>query len=926
MLTIHVRLDIVSGENSTIFKDDLLSKAAFLSKLHNSRLQYGNNIKVLTGEQVNMVRSLFEMCYKTKDEIKHIYELKKAYSIVIYVSENIENRTDELINKLISLWKDGTKIYFISDNNIIIDNLLESVKSNLDYLEKYKDFKIEDNTKSIFNLSTYFYEGKLIEGSFEVIDGEYSEFEKELNEIDSKTSFNFNQFKLEHCKTNEDIIVKAGAGSGKTYSMISRITYLIYMHGYTAEEITKRIYMITFTNEAADNMKERLKGYFMNYYLLTKKTEVFNIIESINKMQISTIHSLCKVIIDRFSSELKLGINSKIIQGTIQKNKIIEKNIDEYIDNYHNGDNILNLLNFRTFILTDRISALLEKIEQKNIFLDDKCNFGDDRNEFNKMIKTILPKIQEDIYNEAIDNNSIRLSQMIIAIQKLLKNTAKFKDEDLQIDYLFVDEFQDTDDVQIEIMRKFQTIYGYKFFAVGDIKQCIYRFRGADDDAFNKLSQGLIVKEQNLIKNYRTDSKLLNVFDSIFSKWTGFKYGKADALKGTKNINDGSVNILENICFNDENQFEEKLVETLLSEQKRLTEQYYSENTDKKKTYTIAILVRKNSEIEEIRKICEDNQIPIEADAAGNLYDLECARDLYALVLALKNHNDPKCLYNLFETNYTNIYVDKSYMFKIKGDTAKLIEYYNQLNPINEWNEYIKKLIKTPVMSVLREIIFNVTMPWEIYALKFPSEEREKKAIYYKRNLELILENIIRGYNNEYLTINKLADILRTNIYTKVKSNKREEFVTVKNRAVNIICKTVHRSKGLEYDVVVLPYCNKNSKEKRAKGKAEIIVKNIIQKVGNGEEEIIINNIGYSILKDNPYNKKEEEWCRIENKYFSCERNNEINDKFGEEMRVLYVALTRAISKVIYFSSNTPRKKDEIRWQDLINLKKGGER
>ena len=55
--------------------------------------------------------------------------------------------------------------------------------------------------------------------------------------------------------------------------------------------------------------------------------------------------------------------------------------------------------------------------------------------------------------------------------------------------YLFIDEYQDTDDVQIELMKNFQDILGFNFLVVGDIKQCIYRFRGAEDKAFDILQE-----------------------------------------------------------------------------------------------------------------------------------------------------------------------------------------------------------------------------------------------------------------------------------------------------------------------------------------------------------------------------------------------------------------------------------------------------
>lgn len=84
---------------------------------------------------------------------------------------------------------------------------------------------------------------------------------------------------------------------------------------------------------------------------------------------------------------------------------------------------------------------------------------------------------------------------------------------------MFIDEFQDTDDVQIDAIRKIAELQSYKLFVVGDVKQCIYRFRGAKEDAFNKLGaeQSPEWNKYSLYKNYRTDRHLLDIFHETFS-------------------------------------------------------------------------------------------------------------------------------------------------------------------------------------------------------------------------------------------------------------------------------------------------------------------------------------------------------------------------------------------------------------------------
>lgn len=914
-------MNTISEEHCTLLKDDFKSEKDFLIKIYDAASKYVINYPKLNDEQIYYIRSMFESLDSIKyieKEIKKedseldnkfltkIQRIKNVYSVLLYINKISINEIDIIFLKLIDLWKSGTKIHFISNNNILIDKLLKVIKCNLDYLDSYDDFKIDNEQSSVFNFWTYNYFGDDLEENFIIIDGEYLNREKELVSIDERSNFNFYQYKLEHFKVNSNIIVKAGAGTGKTYSMISRITYLIYKHGYSPEEMVENIYLITFTNDAADNMKNRLRSYFMNYYILTKNLEIFKRIEYISKMNISTIHSLCKKIIDKFATELGLGKDSKIIQGSKEKNNLVDDMISEFLDENYLGKDTLEIFGFRSYELRDRIISLVDKIEQKNILLNENYNFGDNDRPIDKLIRNIVPQIQKQLIINANNENSIRLSQLIILIRQILNNPEAIEVQKIKLDYLFVDEFQDTDDIQIELMGQFQKIIDFKFFVVGDIKQCIYRFRGAQDDAFDKLLESnKEFHECNLVKNYRTDKLLLEKFHPIFNYWGDrgeLTYKDEDKLIGVKKINSYGFKDIESVEYEDE-KFEEIFIEKLKEEKSKLENVYNSNISKNKRDFTIAILVRTNYEIENIKSICDKYDVLVDADISGNLYDLECSRDLYILALALKNNTDSKCLFNIFSTNYTLDKEDRSIMFKCKGNRIKLLEYFKHINPIEGWENYILRLKFEPVMKVLREIIFKIE-PWNIYAVKFEESEREKRALFYKRNLEQVLENIIRNYNNEYLTLNKLIDSLNISIFANTKADLRENIINTNGKGVNIICKTIHKSKGLEYDVILLPYANNNINDKKVKGKVDVIITG--------------NNIGYSILEDSIFEKT---YKRIQNSNYKDESEAEFKYKFNEEVRIIYVALTRAISKVVYFKSNKIKRSEEKRIQDLIEIR-----
>lgn len=127
--------------------------------------------------------------------------------------------------------------------------------------------------------------------SFVIPNGQYSSAQKLiLKKLSEQSQFNFEQYEVEHASTEKNIVIRAGAGTGKTYTMISRIGFICYTQSVPLRKMADRIVMITFTNEAADQMEEKLKIYFRNCYLLTSNPDYLEMISRIDHMQISTIH------------------------------------------------------------------------------------------------------------------------------------------------------------------------------------------------------------------------------------------------------------------------------------------------------------------------------------------------------------------------------------------------------------------------------------------------------------------------------------------------------------------------------------------------------------------------------------------------------------------------------------------------------------
>lgn len=920
------QLNIISAEEQTFLKEDFENVAEFLNKfnhLYEEIKNFGDeNTDILGSSLVLDVRKLFE----PEDSIISLDEENEAeehvpYSLLVYNEEYDEN----LMSNLLHVWEKGTKIIYVSNDRSVIDKAkdLAAEKVISINLHKEKDFSFSYKKNGeviekdyIFNLNFHTIADESMNGSVIIEDGNEDDIEKNidlLKVIDEQTEFNLNQYKIEHAPINKNIMIKAGAGTGKTYSMISRIMFLNYAHKYNVEEFKRRIFMITFTNDAAANMKTRLQEHLQNLYFLTSNTDILYKIESIEDMNISTIHSLTKKIIQNYSTVLGLGKEISIKTGVYERNIEILNVLDNYInENFKKVENDLDETNISMYHLQKRIRDLIIKLENKNVdLINDEIDFGNPKKykELWDLVINVAYTVTKNLREKFDKKNSVRLSDLIIKLKQLvIASGREFNLGDVKVDYLFVDEFQDTDDTQINLMKSFRDIIGFKFFAVGDIKQCIYRFRGAEKEAFDTLMQNEDEDKwhdpYSLNKNYRTDKLLLNKYHDIFIKLgdsgiLDYQDGSelSDRLRGVKSFNAENSDYLTEVDISSDEERDKKLINII----KELSK-------DRDEKSQIAILVRENKQVEKIRTLCSNSGIYVYTDVGGDLYKIRPTVDLYKLVLALQNNKDPVYLFNLYSTSYISKPMPKNKMIKLKDNKDELLELFDIENPIPKWKEYVENLNKEPIMKVIKEIINDIE-PWKNYSyIKEIREERKRRLLYYRRNVEEIIEKLIESSDTDYLSINKIKQHMEIMILTKQEEEQRE-YLLDEGKNANILCLTVHKSKGLEFDTIIMPYCDEELTSTRKTGYVDLIVEN-----QNKSGLKMKYTAGYKIVLGK---KQGDRWLKeLKSTLYENQIENEKGYRKEEETRLLYVAMTRAIKNYIYFNNSSSDKKDT--WQNLI--------
>ena len=135
------------------------------------------------------------------------------------------------------------------------------------------------------------------------------------------------------------------------------------------KEMANRIVMITFTDDAANQMEDKIKQHFNNYYLLSGDTDCLAFINQIEGMQINTIHSYAKKMISRLGFEFGYGTDVGITSGDYKLKQIIARQVDEYIvsKQKEKGNSYIKKLGIPVYQINKDILGILMRLHNQSI-------------------------------------------------------------------------------------------------------------------------------------------------------------------------------------------------------------------------------------------------------------------------------------------------------------------------------------------------------------------------------------------------------------------------------------------------------------------------------------------------------------------------------------------------------------------------------
>lgn len=596
----------------------------------------------------------------------------------------------------------------------------------------------------------------------------------QISSVDNITSgLNENQL-LSVTHGNGPLLIVAGAGSGKTKVLTNRIAYLI-----SNNVMPESILAVTFTNKAANEMKERL------YNLLPK--------EVANSIWIGTFHNICGRILRHDIGKLILSASEKWTNNFVI---------------YDESDS--------TSLVKEAIKAqdLDEKVyAPKNIksFISSLKSQGYDAKSFGDIAKNHREvKISEvfDLYQkELAKNNALDFDDLLLYAVKLLEQNEKTRNYyHKRFKHILVDEFQDTNLIQYELIRlisegstkqerlTFDRTSLWKdrsITVVGDVDQSIYSWRGADFRIIlgfeNDFPENTLVK---LEQNYRSTETILNVADSIIKNNTERieKVLLPTKEKGEKVI-----------CFEADDEIEE--AQYVAKEALRLLKLGY-------KYSDMGVLYRTNAQSRAIEEALIKKNIPYQIVGGFRFYERKEIKDIIAYLKVIYNPSDSVSLKRIINVPKRGLgattlikieeHADKNGFTLYKtllevSDVSNLTEKtIGSVQNFVELMEYLRRASKSLSISDLLDQLLKKSGYWNELEKEGTLDSEERLA-----NIQELYSVANEFEANAPASENLLGDFLtQISLYTdldnlKLTSNK-------------MILTTLHLAKGLEYPVVFI--------------------------------------------------------------------------------------------------------------------------
>lgn len=561
----------------------------------------------------------------------------------------------------------------------------------------------------------------------------------------------------------------AGAGSGKTQTICAKAVYLMTQKQVDEE----RILMITFTRNAANELKKRVDNFSQ------RKTAVH--IGTFHSIFFRIYNEICR----KFPDVAMQGIQGDFSKDTAQKvNAVLQQLIRKY-----------NLYLFDQYG-EKTIASRLDYWQNMNLSIEEMIQLVKEK--YDSIDKNARQPISERLYGLLTELQEQKRRQQLLEFNDVLQNLkSALENDEIQryigqkYDYLFIDEFQDTNPLQWEIVKRMTKENGIKLIVVGDDDQSIYGFRGSEPAYIKNFEKEYPTKTLFLLTNYRSRAAIVQGANRLIS------YNKNDRIPKAMIPAQKEAGIMEAYLFSDTKAESQWLISQIQS---------FIQKTGKYKESII--LYRSASQTQQLVQSLLKTNIPfvLEADSPyEGIFGIKSFQQFYQKIVHWQTAQNPQKKHQAYQQLLRQLMVD-CYLKKSEGD-----QYFSpkcQNTAITDYILSVRPNLKSKSAEIrqFEEALRKTDQHQEIYSLVQSYLHLPRIA----KEIDQSDQEWIREEVKQHATFRSIQALSQETQATAKELKTR--LIAYRQGKLDALCiQSIHKSKGLSYRNVFLIGCNEGS-------------------------------------------------------------------------------------------------------------------
>lgn len=558
--------------------------------------------------------------------------------------------------------------------------------------------------------------------------------------------------------TDGPVMILAGAGSGKTRTLVARIQYLLEEKHVSPFQILA----VTFSNKAAREMRERL---------------AVNTTINVGALNVTTFHAFCSRVLRMEATYLGLsknftiyddGESQAIIKAILNKRGINQKELSPYT-----------------------VAAFIDGLKNLGYYIGLTRNADVEKYAEDKRLFDIFLDYEAELHR----SNAVDFGGLITGVLNLFKSFPEVLQKyQNKFKYVLVDEYQDTNRAQFDLILQLSQ-HHRNICVVGDEDQSIYSWRGAD--IRNILDYETVFPDTNLIKleqNYRSSKKIIEAASEVISR----NIARKGKQMWTDNDEGEEIRIIE--CRDDR------------AEAEYVAQEIRKLHNERVSLKDIAVFYRNNAHSRTIEDALRKEKFPYRVVAGIKFYDRKEIKDLISYMRVVVNKKDSLALTRIINTPARG--VGATSLRKLEDEAVRLqLSLFELLEKIVEEPSEFKHLsLSGKVQSALYQLVHLIqevqVLESQNHSPSFSYEKLLNESGYFEvLRADKSYEGAARLENLEELmsAVKQFEDSeTEANLSKFLEAITLDTTVSEDGSSDQISLMTVHGSKGLEYPYVFL--------------------------------------------------------------------------------------------------------------------------